>query len=109
MLRQMRREFAGAIHPARDRRDRREEIFRDAPDRRLFLAALTKACEKTQWQIHACPLWTGKPPLCRAPLCRHPPLACRPRPASRTTPGCTGPKPEFALEFDQPREIMGGA
>jgi hypothetical protein len=50
----MRREFAGAIHPVMNRGDRREEIFRDALDRRLFLATLTEACGKTPWQIHAC-------------------------------------------------------
>jgi hypothetical protein len=56
MPRQMPHEFAGALHPVMNRRDRLEEIFRDVLDRRLFLATLTEACEKTQWQIHAyCP------------------------------------------------------
>ena len=53
MPRQLRREYAGAIYHVMNRGDRREEIFRDAADRRLFLAALTEACGKTHWQIHA--------------------------------------------------------
>ncbi len=53
MPRQLRREYAGAIYHVMNRGDRREEIYRDAPDRRLFLAALTEACGKTHWQIHA--------------------------------------------------------
>jgi REP element-mobilizing transposase RayT len=36
-----------------NRGDRREEIFRVAPDRRLFLTALSEACGKTHCQIHA--------------------------------------------------------
>src|SRR6266446_6275235 len=35
------------------RADRREFIFLDDHDRRLFLDTLTEACEKTDWQIHA--------------------------------------------------------
>ena len=36
-----------------NRGDRREAIFVDNDDRRLFLATLAEACEKTDWQIHA--------------------------------------------------------
>jgi len=53
MPRQLRREYAGAVYHVMNRGDRREPIFRDGADRRLFLAALTEACGKTQWQIHA--------------------------------------------------------
>jgi REP element-mobilizing transposase RayT len=53
MPRQLRREYAGAIYHVMNRGDGREEIFRDLADRRRFLAALTEACGKTQWQIHA--------------------------------------------------------
>jgi len=53
MPRQMRREFAGAIYHVMNRGDRREEIFRNERDRRMFLSTLTEACGKTQWQIHA--------------------------------------------------------
>jgi hypothetical protein len=34
-----------------NRGDRRERIFRDEEDRRMFLAALSEACGKTHWQI----------------------------------------------------------
>jgi len=53
MPRQLRREYAGAIYHVMNRGDRREAIFRDAADRRLFLAALTETCGKTHWQVHA--------------------------------------------------------
>jgi len=53
MPRQVRREFAGAIYHVMNRGDRREAIFRDEQDRRLFLDTLTEACRKTEWQIHA--------------------------------------------------------
>ena len=33
--------------------DRREAIFKDEKDHRLFLETLAQACEKTGWQIHA--------------------------------------------------------
>ena len=36
-----------------NRGHRREAIFRDEQVRRMFLAALTEACGKTQWQIQA--------------------------------------------------------
>ncbi len=53
MPRQIRREFAEAIYHVMNRGDRREAIFRQDNDRRLFLATLAEACAKTQWQIHA--------------------------------------------------------
>ena len=37
----------------RNRGDRREEIFRDELDHRLFLANLGEAGRKAEWQIHA--------------------------------------------------------
>jgi len=51
--RQIRREFAGAIYHVMNRGDRREAIFRNETDRRMFLSTLTEACAKTEWQIHA--------------------------------------------------------
>jgi REP element-mobilizing transposase RayT len=54
MPRQLRREFAGAIYHVMSRGDRREEIFRDDRDRRMFLSTMTEARGKTGWQIHAC-------------------------------------------------------
>ena len=53
MPRQLRREFAGAIYHVMNRGDRREAIFRNDQDRRMFLATLTETCGKTEWQIHA--------------------------------------------------------
>jgi hypothetical protein len=49
MPRQLRREHAGAIYQVMNRGDRREEIYRDAADRRRFLTARTEACGKTHW------------------------------------------------------------
>jgi REP element-mobilizing transposase RayT len=53
MPRQLRGEYTGAIYHVLNRGDRREDIFRDAQDRRMFLDTLTEACAKTHWQIHA--------------------------------------------------------
>jgi putative transposase len=53
MPRQIRREFAGAIYHVMNRGDRREDIFRNEADRRMFLSTLTEACAKTEWQVHA--------------------------------------------------------
>lgn len=53
MPRQLRLEYPGAIYHVMNRGDRREKIFRDDADRERFLATLTEACRKTQWQIHA--------------------------------------------------------
>ena len=36
-----------------NRGDRREAIFNDDNDRRLFLSTLQEVCEKTDWQAHA--------------------------------------------------------
>jgi putative transposase len=48
-------EYAGAIYHVINRGDRREDIFRDEQDRnrKLFLATLAQACQKTRWQVHA--------------------------------------------------------
>jgi REP element-mobilizing transposase RayT len=35
------------------RGDRGEAIFRCAPDREMFLAAVEEACERTGWRVHA--------------------------------------------------------
>jgi putative transposase len=53
MPRKLRLEYAGAIYHVMNRGNRRENIFRDAADRERFLATLTEACGKTQWQVHA--------------------------------------------------------
>ena len=53
MPRQLRIEYEGAIYHVMNRGNRRENIFRGQADRELFLATLTEACGKTQWQVHA--------------------------------------------------------
>src|SRR5258708_34143985 len=41
-----------AIYHLMNRGDRREDIFVDDEDRRLFLKTFSEACQKTGWQIH---------------------------------------------------------
>ena len=53
MPRKLRMEYEGAIYHVMNRGNRREDIFRDDPDRERFLATLAEACGKTQWQVHA--------------------------------------------------------
>jgi putative transposase len=51
--RQLRIDFAGAIHHVMSRGDRRENIYIDDVDRQDFLKTLAEACQKTDWQVHA--------------------------------------------------------
>src|SRR6266511_2175352 len=53
MPRKLRIEYPGAIYHVMSRGDRREPIFRDDEDRKLFLATLGECCGKTDWQVHA--------------------------------------------------------
>lgn len=53
MARRLRIEYPGAVYHVMNRGDRREAIFRDDADRRLFLTTLGQACAKTDWQVHA--------------------------------------------------------
>ena len=53
MPRQLRVEYLGAIYHVMNRGDRREAIFKDDEDRHRFLATLSEACQKTEWQVHA--------------------------------------------------------
>jgi putative transposase len=53
MARKLRVEYPGAIYHVMSRGDRREAIFRDDQDRKLFLATLAEDCGKTGWEIHA--------------------------------------------------------
>jgi putative transposase len=53
MARQLRVEYPGAIYHVMSRGDHWERIFRDDADRRTFLEAMTRAGEKTGWQVHA--------------------------------------------------------
>ena len=47
MARKVRVEYPGAIYHVMNRGDRREPIFKDDADRKLFLECLGEACEKT--------------------------------------------------------------
>ncbi len=53
MARKLRVEYPGAIYHVLNRGDRREDIFKDDPDRQRFLATLGEACAKTSWQVLA--------------------------------------------------------
>src|SRR5437016_13820780 len=53
MARNLRLQYPGAIYHVINRGDRRESIFLDANDQRLFLRTLEEVCEKTAWEIHA--------------------------------------------------------
>ena len=53
MARKTRVEFPGAIYHVLDRGDRREAIYVDDEDRRMFLAALAEGCKRTGWRVHA--------------------------------------------------------
>jgi hypothetical protein len=46
-------EYAGAVYHVRIRGDGREDIFRDDPDREVFLAALAETGGKTGWEVPA--------------------------------------------------------
>lgn len=53
MARPLRIEYAGARYHLMSRGDRREDIFLEEKDRRLFLRLLGETCAKTGWQVHA--------------------------------------------------------
>jgi REP element-mobilizing transposase RayT len=53
MPRQLRIQYPGAIYHVMNRGDRREPIFHDDTDRKKFVATLSEACVKTDWQVHA--------------------------------------------------------
>lgn len=53
MARKPRIEYAGAVYHVMARGDRREAIFLDDRDRRLFLETLGEACERTGWRVRA--------------------------------------------------------
>jgi REP-associated tyrosine transposase len=52
MPRSVRIEFAGAFYHVMARGNRREAIFLDDEDRRLFVQALGEACTMTGWRVH---------------------------------------------------------
>jgi REP element-mobilizing transposase RayT len=46
-------DYSGAIYHVLSRGDRREAIFRNDADRKVFLDLLAQTCRRTGWQIHA--------------------------------------------------------
>ena len=46
-------EYQGAICHVMSRGHRKEEIYEDDEDRRIFLKTLGQACEKAGWEVHA--------------------------------------------------------
>ncbi|TDU71184.1 REP element-mobilizing transposase RayT [Prosthecobacter fusiformis] len=53
MARSLRIQYPGAYYHVMARGNRREVIFHDEDDRRFFLQALSEACERTGWRVHA--------------------------------------------------------
>ena len=53
MPRKLRLEYEDAIYHLMSRGDRREDIFLEDGDRRLFLQTLGETCKKTDWRVHA--------------------------------------------------------
>ena len=53
MARKIRIEYAGAAYHVVARGNQGRDIYADERDRKLWLATLGEACEKTGWRIHA--------------------------------------------------------
>ena len=53
MARPLRIEFAGALYHLTSRGDRREDIFLDDVDRKMFLEVLADVCDRFRWVCHA--------------------------------------------------------
>ncbi len=59
MARPLRIEFAGALYHVTSRGDRREAIFEDDEDRRVFLSTLAEVVERFNWICHVYCLMTN--------------------------------------------------
>ncbi|HHS82653.1 MAG TPA: transposase [Devosia sp.] len=59
MARPLRIEFPGALYHITSRGDRREAIYNDAHDRRLFMGIVGETCERYNWSVHAWCLMTN--------------------------------------------------
>ena len=53
MARKIRIEYAGAAYHVMARGNQGRAIYADKRDRKMWLATLGEACEKTGWRIHA--------------------------------------------------------
>jgi len=65
MARSVRIEYPGALYHVMARGNRRERIYRDEADRRLFLQTLGEACQMTAWRVHAWMGWIAERPQMR--------------------------------------------
>jgi len=63
MPRGIRIKHAGAICHIMSRGKRGEAIFRDGVDRQDYVKTLAEACQKADWQVHACCLMGNHFPL----------------------------------------------
>ena len=52
LARKLRVRYPGAMYHVMSRGDRRDAIFENDDDRRLFLETLGQACRKTDWEVH---------------------------------------------------------
>ena len=59
MVRPLQIEFPGALYHVAARGDRREPIFEDDEDRRVFLSTLAEVVERCNWLCHAYCLMTN--------------------------------------------------
>lgn len=59
MFRPLRIEFAGVLYYVTTRGDRREPIFDDDEDRRIFMSVLAEVVSRFNWICHACCLMTN--------------------------------------------------
>ena len=55
--------YAGAVYHVMARGNQGRDIYADDRDRKLWLAALGEACEKTGWHIHAWVMMNNHSPL----------------------------------------------
>jgi len=53
MARPLRLEFAGALYHITSRGDRREPIYEDDVDRKIFMLLLEQVCKTYNWLCHA--------------------------------------------------------
>jgi REP element-mobilizing transposase RayT len=59
VARALRLEYAGALYHITSRGDRREDIYDDDEDRKIFLKQLSEVCNQFNWQCHAYCLMTN--------------------------------------------------
>lgn len=53
MVRPLRLEFDGALYHVTSRGDRREDIYEDNHDRKIFLLLFAEVCDRYNWVCHA--------------------------------------------------------